>query len=48
MVINDGQDPVDRDWLPNFETHAIMLGQENKDLKRAVDRVNGYYDVFYS
>lgn len=47
-VINDGQDYVDKDWVPKQELHAIMLGDENDGLKKVIERAEGHYEVFYS
>ena len=43
MVINDGQDPVTSDWIPKYKTHAMMLGENNEDLSRAITASGGLY-----
>ena len=47
VVINDGQDYVDINWKPSEEFHAIMLSQENYNLKEVVSKSGGLYQVFY-
>lgn len=44
MIINDGQDTVHSEkWNFDFPVHAIMLGLENEQLKKGVDKTNGLY-----
>lgn len=44
MIINDGQDSVHPEmWNFNFPVHAIMLGLENENLKKGVDKTKGLY-----
>jgi hypothetical protein len=46
LVINDGQDVIDTSYTPEIKTHAIVIGQNNNDLKNLVERSNGTYLCF--
>lgn len=43
LVINDGQDPVDRRFHPNIKLHALCLMQSNNNLKNICHRSGGTY-----
>lgn len=43
LVINDGEDHVDRTYHPAIKTHALCLRQSNVDLKNICHRSGGTY-----
>lgn len=43
MVINDGQDAVDKKYHPTIKIHALCLIQSNPDLKNICHRSGGTY-----
>lgn len=43
MVINDGQDHVDKTYHPAIKTHALCLMESNPDLKNVCHRSGGTY-----
>jgi uncharacterized protein with von Willebrand factor type A (vWA) domain len=46
VIINDGQDVVNKNWQPSEDLHAIMLGAENHNLKEVITKKDGHYEVF--
>lgn len=43
LVINDGQDSVDKNFHPQIKTHSLCLKQINNDLKNICHRSGGTY-----
>lgn len=43
LVINDGQDAVDKTYHPSIKLHALCLQQSNPDLKNICHRSGGTY-----
>ena len=46
VVINDGQDQMDPNYVPDGIVHAIMLEQANANLKQVVENSGGFSTVF--
>jgi mannose/fructose-specific phosphotransferase system component IIA len=46
VVMNDGQDMIDRRYKPKYVTNAFILGQDNHDLKSVIENSKGHYERF--
>ena len=46
VVINDGDDDVDKSYKPEITTHGFILGRDNNDMKSMINNCNGLYEKF--
>ncbi len=46
LIINDGQDHVNPNFVPKIKTHAFILGDDNNALKKVVESSDGHYERF--
>lgn len=47
VVVNDGQDSVDKKYRPAITTHGFILGQENAGMKSMCSNSRGVYHRFF-
>lgn len=46
VVINDGDDDVNKSYKPEITTHGFILGRDNNDMKSMINNCNGLYEKF--
>jgi len=46
VIINDGDDPIDRRYTPEIVTHGFILGIHNEDLETIIKNSRGKYEIF--